>query len=350
MQLPAFDEGKYKFFDVDWNTPMNTISGLTEWSRDINSVYGITTVIVTFVFIAVAIPLVLTLVKFKQKPGDDSPPKQFHGNATLEVLWTVIPVVLLLFIAVPTWRVLFKHAHKAENSLEIEAIGHQWWWEFRYPQNGKIVTANELHLPENTPVHFTIWSADVIHAFWIPKFGGKVDAMPTFIKDGIPARTNHLNIVTPALADAGKIGGEMYQGQCVELCGASHALMRFNVVIHSKAEFDRWTQNVNTPPKVETALAKEGEQVFARCQACHVITGTPSEQIPGEKIGPNLTNFGSRKYLAAGTRLNTNENLAHWLRDPASIKPGALMPNLGLTEQEIAQVSSYLRLSTIKQY
>jgi hypothetical protein len=127
MQLPAFDEGKYKFFDVDWNTPMNTISGLTEWSRDINSVYGITTVIVTFVFIAVAIPLVLTLVKFKQKPGDDSPPKQFHGNATLEVLWTVIPVVLLLFIAVPTWRVLFKHAHKAENSLEIEAIGHQWW-------------------------------------------------------------------------------------------------------------------------------------------------------------------------------------------------------------------------------
>jgi len=350
MQLPAFDEGKYKFFDVNWDAPMNTIAGLTEWSRDINSVYGITTVLETFVFFAVAIPLIITLIKFKQKPGDNIPPKQFHGNATLEVLWTVIPVVLLLFIAVPTWRVLFKHAHKVEGAMEVEVIGHQWWWEFRYPQNGKIVTANELHLPENTPVHFTVWSADVIHSFWVPKFGGKIDAIPVTMKDGVPTRTNILNIVTPPLADPNKKGGEMYQGQCVELCGASHALMRFNVVVHSKAEFESWAKSANTPPVVETTLAKDGEQVFARCQACHTIAGTPSEQIPGDKIGPNLTNFGNRKYLAAGTRLNTSENLAIWLRDPAALKPGSLMPNLGLTEQEIAQVSSYLRLSTTKQY
>lgn len=351
MQLPAFDEGKYNFFDVSWKAPMDTVSGITEWSRDINSVYSLTTIICTLVFFAVAIPLVITLVKFKQKPGDDSPPKQFHGNPTLEVLWTVIPVVLLIFIAVPTWRVLFKHSHVAEGSLEVEAIGHQWWWEFRYPQNGKIITASELHLPENTPVHFRVWSSDVIHAFWIPKFGGKTDANPTsFAEDGSPRRWNEINVVTPLLADKTKIHGEMYQGQCTQLCGSSHALMRFNVVIHSKEEFDRWAKTAYTPPKVETTLAQAGEQVFARCQACHTIAGTPSEQIPGVKIGPNLTNFGNRKYLGAGTRLNTPENLAAWLREPSSIKPGSLMPAGLVNEEEIAQVSSYLRLATAKSY
>lgn len=352
MQQPAFDEGKYKFFDVNWDAPMNTISGLTEWSRDINMVYGITTLICTIVFFAVAIPLIVTLVKFKQKPGDDTPPKQFHGNATLEVIWTVIPVVLLLFIAVPTWRVLFKHAHTPEGAMQVDVIGHQWWWEFRYPQNGKIITANELHLPENTPVSFRIWSADVIHAFWVPQFGGKMDANPTTMEeDGLtPKRWTVLNVVTPPVKDPGVKGGDMYQGQCTQLCGSSHALMRFNVVVHSKDEFESWAKSAYTPPSVETTLAKAGEQVFARCQACHTIAGTPSEQIPGAKIGPDLTNFGSRKYLGAGTRLNTMENLAVWLRDPASIKQGSLMPNLGLTEEEIQQVSSYVRLATAKNY
>jgi|688.fasta_scaffold83456_4 cytochrome c oxidase subunit 2 len=348
MQLPAFDESKYKFFDVNWDAPMNTISGITEWSRDINNVYGITTWICIFVFFAVAIPLVWTLVKFKDK-GDGTVPKQFHGNATLEILWTVIPVVLLLFIAVPTWRVLFKHSRAPENAMVVEVIGHQWWWEFRYPQNGNIITANELHLPEKTPIHFKVWSEDVIHGFWVPKFGGKMDANPTTMnEDGSPKRYNDLYFETPAVVDASKRGGDMYQGQCTQLCGPSHALMRFNAVVHTKEEFDVWTKNANTPPKVETALAKAGEQVFARCQACHAITGTPSADIPGKKIGPNLTNFGDRKYLGAGTRLNTRENLAAWLRDPTAVKPGALMPAGLVNEEEIMQVSSYLRLSTSK--
>ena len=352
MQLPPFDELKYKFFDVNWDAPMNTISGLTNWGKDANHVYWITTVLCFLVFFAVAIPLIYTLIRFKDKPGDESPPAQFHGSTTLEIMWTVIPVVLLIFIAVPTWRGLFKYAHAEPNALEIEVIGHQWWWEFRYPQNGKVISAGELHVPENTPLHFKLWSNDVIHSFWVPKFGGKVDVMPTsFHKEtGAPSAFNTLNISSPALVDPNKKGGERYQGQCVELCGASHALMRFNAVVHSKAEFEAWTQTVNTPPKVETRLAAEGEEVFARCQACHTIAGTPSEQIPGDKIGPNLSNFGSRKYMAGGIRLNTPENLAIWLRDPASLKPGALMPNLGLTEKEIAAVSSYLRLSTVKTY
>lgn len=342
VQEPAFGDTKWKFFDVSWNAPMDTVSGLTEWSQDINRVYSITTWLEVFVFFAVSIPLIWALVKFRHRKGDDTPPKQFHGNATLEVLWTVIPVILLLFIAVPTWRVLFKHAHVPQDAMVVEVIGHQWWWEFRYPQNGKIVTANELHVPENTPIHLKMWSEDVIHAFWVPKWGGK--------KDVLPGHVNDMVITTPKVSDPSKRGGDMYQGQCVELCGASHALMRFNAVVHTKAEFDAWVQSVNTPPRVETASQKAGEAVFEKCVACHTITGTPSEQIPGNKIGPNLTNFGNRKYLGAGTRLNTPEHLAAWLRNPPAIKPGSLMPALGLTEEEIAHVSSYLRQSTVKTY
>ena len=226
--------------------------------------------------------------------------------------------------------------------MTVEVIGHQWWWEFRYPENGNIITANELHLPENTPVNFKIQAVDVLHSFWIPKFGGK--------KDAVPGHPNEMNLVTPPLSKPGLKGGEMFQGQCVELCGASHALMRFNVVLHTREEFNSWTKVAYTPPKVETAMQTAGAEVFARCQACHTIAGTTSEQIPGDKLGPNLTNFGNRKYLGAGTRMNTQENLAEWLHNPALVKPGALMPALGLTDEEIAQVGAFIRHSTVKTF
>jgi cytochrome c oxidase subunit 2 len=341
QEQAPFDKQPYKF-DGGLDTPMLTIAGLTEWARDINHVYGLVTWITGFIFFAVAIPLVYTIYRFKAKPGDDTPPKQFHGNHTLEILWTVIPVILLIFIAVPTWRVIFRHSARAEGKvMQVQVIGHQWWWEFRYPELG-ITTANELHLPENTAIDFELTSADVIHSFWVPKFGGKVDALP-----GVK---NHMYVTMPPLANPDAKGGEYYQGQCVELCGASHALMRFSLVLHSEDEFNRWAASHKEPPKTETSSERAGEQIFARCVACHTIAGTPSEQIPGEKIGPDLTDFGNRKYLGAGTRLNNAANLADWIRNPADIKPGALMPPLGLTEQEIQQVSSYLRYSTAKNY
>lgn len=336
----AFDSDQYRI-DGSLDTPMNTIAGITEWAQDINHVYAITTIITVLIFFAVSIPLVYTLYKFRAKPGDDTPPEQFHGNATLEFLWTVIPVVLLIFIAVPTWRVIFKHAEPAPNAMRIEVIGHQWWWEFRYPALG-LVTANELHLPENTPIHFVLSSVDVIHSFWVPQFGGKMDVFP--------GHQNFLAVTTPGIKKPLNPEGDYYQGQCVELCGASHALMRFFAVIHTKDQFDRWVSAHNAPPKMETASEREGEQLFARCAVCHTIAGTASAQIPGDKIGPNLSSFGSRRYLGAGTRRNTRENLAQWINNPASIKPGALMPPQGLSEEELAKVSAYLRFSTAKTY
>ncbi len=326
-------------FDV---VPMTTVHPVTQEGADIMTVYKITTWISVAIFFAVSIPICIALYRFREKPGDESIPEQVHGNAFLEFLWTVIPVVLLLIIAIPTWQVIFKQAKPFPEgqSLKVEVIGHQWWWEFRYPELG-IVTANELHLPENTNITLDLTSADVIHSFWVPRFGGKVDT--------VPGHNNPMYWVTPTASDTP--GGDYYQGQCVELCGLSHALMRFQAVIHKKDEFDRWAKTYNEPPKVVTSLEKKGDQIFHTiCQACHAISGTASAQIPGPKIGPDLSNFGNRRTLGAGTLENNQENLFKWVKDSTSVKPGSLMGNLGLDDESVRAVNAYIRNSTVKVY
>ncbi len=317
--------------------PMSTIHPLTEWGRDINHLYFVTTVVCVLVFILVAVPLVYTLVKFREKPGDTSIPKQIHGNTQLELAWTIIPIILLMFIFVPTWQVIFKHSREpSPDALKVQVIGHQWWWEFVYPELG-INTANELHLPENREVSLEITSADVIHSFWVPRFGGKMDALPGVI--------NRLVINIPA---AQADGGDYYQGQCVELCGASHALMRFQAVVHKADEFERWAKSHNEAPRIETSKEKRGLELMTSkgCLACHAISGTDLAGISG----PNLSNVGSRRMIGAGVLNNTNDELAKWLRDPTMIKPGSIMPNLGLKEDEISDLSAFLRNSTAKQF
>ncbi len=354
LSTSAFAEASPKHFEdtgysmnIGFDTPMSTIAGLTDWAQEINHVYAITTWITAAIFFVVAIPICLAIYKFRVKPGDtdETPPKQIHGNVLLELTWTIGPVILLLFIAVPTWQVIFRqYREPAKDALVIEVIGHQWWWEFKYPAQG-VTTANELYLPENKEVYFKIGSADVIHSFWIPQFGGKVDALPR-----LNGEFNPMLLVTPPLAAEHKIGGLLYQGQCVELCGLSHALMRFNVSLRSQAEFDSWAKTYNNAPVVATEAQRKGEQIFNQCMGCHTISGTMSATIPGDKIGPNLSNFGNRSYLGAGTRRNTPENLAEWLDNPELIKPGSLMPKLGLSKEDIASVSAYIRQSTAKSF
>jgi len=350
-----FDELAYSL-SLSFKTPMDTLAGVTEWARDINYVYAITTVVVTIVFFAVSIPLIITIRRFRMSDEaikDLPPPKQVHGNPALEFAWTIIPVILLLFIAVPTWQAIFKQPEKAPpGAMLVKVIGHQWWWEFQYPELG-ITTANELHLPADTPVFFQLTSADVIHSFWVPQFGGKIDVLPG------KGAENHLFVTTPSLRKPGAPQPDYYQGQCVELCGLSHALMRFQAVIHSKEGFQRWAHVHNEPPIVESELAKRGEAVFAQCQSCHTIAGTPSEdlerqmlssQAPLAKIGPNLSSFGSRRTLAAGTRSNTEENLMKWIKNPQAIKPGALMTPMPLSDADLKAVAAYLRYSTAKTF
>ena len=340
-----FDDAPLKFSPSLKDSPMYTLVGITDWGKEIMEVYGLTTIILCLVFLTVALPTVYILFRFRAKEGQTTLPKQTHGNFMLEVLWTTIPVILLAIIAVPTWQSIFrqdaavKNIHKNEEALRVEVVGYQWWWKFTYTDY-KITTANELVLPENTPVEFSITSKDVIHSFYIPRFGGKIDA--------IPGKINKLVYYTPPLSENAPKEGDYYQGQCMELCGLSHALMRFETVIRKKEDFDRFLASHNTPPKVQTEREQRGEQVFNQCIACHTIAGTMSAEIPGDKNGPDLSNFGNRRTLAAGTRKNTMDNLRAWLRDPLYFKPGSLMPKLELTDEQIDDVAAYIQFSTAK--
>lgn len=340
-----FDEKPLDFSPELESAPMYTLVGITDWGASILGVYATTTWVLVFVFFMVAIPCVYALYKFKATGDETELPKQVTGNHVLEIIWTVVPVFLLLIIAIPTWRVIFEQeeakrmAMTSDDVLKVNVIGHQWWWEFEYPDHG-VVTANELVLPENTPVEFTIWSDDVIHSFYVPRFGGKMDA--------VPGVKNKLVFTTPKLVNKNDSKGDYYQGHCLELCGLSHALMRFEAIVKAKSDFDKFLATHNEPPQVMTDSEKRGEELFVQCMACHTISGTPSADIKTAKIGPDLSNFGNRRYLGATTRLNTMENLKDWIRDPARIKPGSLMPALGLTEEQIDDVSSYIQFSTAK--
>ena len=351
-----FDDAPMQFSPSLAQSPMYTLDGLTDWGQDLLYVYGLTTLITIIVFLCVSLPIIYALIRFRDTSSGSgsSPlgydhlqplPKQVKGNTLLEIIWTTIPIVLLVLIAVPTWQTIFrqdravKHIEQGGEALKIEVIGHQWWWEFVYTDYG-VKTANELVLPERTPVIFSITSADVIHSFYIPKFGGKLDA--------IPGKVNRLVYTTPALSPTAPATGEYYTGQCMELCGLSHALMKFEAVIRSSADFKTFIDSHNVPPVVNTASEQRGEQVFNQCMACHDIAGTPSAELPVAKIGPNLSNFGDRRTLAAGIRRNSMVNLKAWIKNPTQFKPGALMPALELTDQQIEDVAAYIQFSTAK--
>jgi cytochrome c oxidase subunit II len=352
MSKSAFAEKAFDDYPAEYSldlskAPMYTISGITDWGASIMKVYGITTWILVFVFLAVAVPCIYALFKFRATGNETELPKQVTGNHVLELLWTIIPVGLLLFIAVPTWEVIFQQdrdqraAAVAENVLKIDAVGHQWWWEFKYTQLG-VTTANELVLPADTPVLFTIKSNDVIHSFYIPRFGGKIDA--------IPGKENYLSYTTPKLVNKENAHGDIYQGHCLELCGLSHALMRFEVIVKSKEGFDAFIASHNTPPVVMTEREKRGEELFAQCMACHTIEGTPSAGIKVAKIGPNLSNFGSRRFLGAQTRKNNMVNLRAWIKNSGKIKPGSrMLPFEHLSDQELDDVAAYVQYSTAKE-
>ena len=343
-----FDHTPLKFSYKLSDSPMYTLEGLTDWGKDILSVYGLTTLIVTIVFFAVSIPVIYVLFKFRAKSDYHSAPlpKQTKGNFLLEIIWTTIPIILLIIIAVPTWKSIFSQARAQKEielgkkqALKVEVIGHQWWWEFIYSDYG-VTTANELVLPENTPIEFSITSADVIHSFYIPKFGGKIDA--------IPGKINKLVYYTPPISTSASKMGDYYLGQCMELCGLSHALMRFEAIIRSSEDFLYFINSHNTPPEVKTDAEQRGAELFNRCMSCHTIAGTPSADLEVVKIGPDLSNFGDRRSLGAVTRSNSMENLQAWIENSMNFKPGSLMPKQELTPQEISDISAYILFATTK--
>ncbi|HEX3867731.1 MAG TPA: cytochrome c oxidase subunit II [Gemmatimonadaceae bacterium] len=406
----------------------------TDVNRDVEVLFKILIYAGTAVFIFVEGILVLALIKFRRRPGQPEP-KHVHGNTTLEITWTVIPALVLLAIAVPTVRTIFKtQAAARSDALQIEVYGHQWWWEFRYPQytftepGGRVdtlVTANEMYLPIGKTVNFTLKSKDVIHSFWVPALSGKRDVV-----------SNHTNYLwyTPDSTDMG-----VFNGACAEYCGTSHGNMRFKAFTVSQADFDSWVANQknmavgaepmpaaaaqaaagaatgasgaaaskmpppagggparapsspattipgsgvpNAPGAVNAKVVQAGFISYPRekipayaipqtpipagmhyddallsagnaasgahlvatgmCVACHTIRGVPSM---AGVIGPNLTHVGSRTTIGAGLYPNDPQHLARWVKDAPLMKPGILMPALGVGEYDPVQTQSIVKI------
>ena len=309
------------------NAPLDSLSPAGPYARTIDDLFWLTFWIAVVIFFIVQGALLFSVFYFKDSP-DKPEPKQIHGNNFLEILWTIIPVIILASIAVPTVRTIFDLAREPEDALKIEVIGHQWWFEYKYPDFA-ITTANVLVIPEDTPIRLEMWSNDVLHNYWVPKLNGK--------RYLVPGQKTYLNLH----ADS----AEEFWAQCGEYCGLSHSKMRGRVLSLSQSDFDSWVMNQqkNAANDLDqNSLAYEGQQVYlnAGCTQCHVIDGVWDVQ--GEQIAPNLTHFGIRNVFAGAALKNNPENLTKWLANPAQIKPGTFMPNLELTEREIEALIEYL--------
>jgi len=367
--------------------PNTTFTPHSDYGRAIDFLWDRLLLLGTTVFILVEGGIIYIVFRYRKREGDQPPP-QTHGNVAIEIFWTLIPAFILLFIAVPTVRTVFKTQAKAvAGSLQIEVTGHQWWWEFRYPEYG-IITANEIYIPTGRTVNFKLTSIDVIHSFWAPQLGGK--------RDAITNRTNYIWLTPDS-----SLKPSEWNGFCTEYCGTSHAKMRFRVFTVKPDQFASWVANQQKPaaigaanavnaantssavaytfprnqPEFDYAVphtpipegmiftkgltgnAHRGQQVFSSnaCIGCHAIYGNPAAV---GNIGPNLTHFGSRATIGAGSYPNTPAYLALWIKNARVMKPGIQMPTLGkdqfdpilktkvtaggLDDQQIADIVAYL--------
>jgi cytochrome c oxidase subunit 2 len=319
-------------------SPQSTFDPKSDVADSILSIYILVTVVASIVGFLVLVAMVWLLIRFRAKPGVAA--RQIHGNNKLEVAWTIAPILVLLVIGIPTMFWIEGSAREpAPDVLEVEAIGHQWWFEYHYPGLGPdgtdLITANELIVPVGRDVRVTLQSDDVIHSFWIPQLVGKTDM--------IPGRTNVLH--TFNVYEVGT-----YYGQCAEFCGEAHALMRFRVHAKTTSDFNSWVAAHNAGPATPepgTAAAR-GALGFASCSGCHAVSGTAAQG----RIGPDLSLFGERTTLAAGVLENDDQSLRAWISDVRSFKPipeGArFMPtfNTTLDDSQIADISAYLRSLT----
>ena len=403
--------------------PNSTFDNTSDFNTDINKLWDRLLFLGTGVFVFVEALLIYTIIRYRRREGAPMP-VAVHGHTGLEITWTVIPAIILAIIAIPTVKTIFKTEGAAPaGALEIQVIGHQWWWEFRYPSLG-VVTANELYLPAGRTANFSLQSRDVIHSFWTPELGGKRDLI-----------TNHTNYIwyTPnaSLADT------VFNGFCTEYCGSSHANMRIRVYVVAPDKFASWAEHQKRPaemspapvdsaalaargkkpvvkaasvigavvPQVaapesspgyvfpkeklpaysipntplpadiafDDALLAQGDAAYghevvtnianmakAPCATCHIIRG----EAPGgmrltddQAQGPNLTHFGSRHTFAGALYGSDAKFLARWIKNAPLMKPGSIMPTLGvgqynpalkkanaagLSDKEIADIVAYL--------
>jgi cytochrome c oxidase subunit 2 len=304
------------------NASQDTLKPKGSISRQLDHLFIPVFWIAVAVFVLVAGLVMLCVVRFRAR-SDDEAPKQIHGNTRLEIGWTIVPALLLAVIAIPTVKMVFDVNAVPKKAMIIEVTGHRWWWQFDY-QGANVHTANELHIPIRQKVVINLASVDVIHNFWVPELAGKIYA--------IPGRHNRLVLEadTP----------NTYYGQCAEYCGTSHANMRLRVIAQSAADFSAWEAQQSQGPATPTAAdATAGQQLFGQvgCAGCHTIQGNSSGI-----VGPDLTHFKSRDVFAGSIFANNDNNLRLWLTNPPAEKPGSVMPNLNLTQDQISKLVAYL--------
>src|SRR6266851_1800412 len=310
-------------------SPTNIFAPVSTPAQSIFELSRLVLMVTTAIFVVVFSLLAYVVVKFrKRRASDGREPAQVYGSTQVELAWTVIPILIVLALFLAAARVIasIQNAAHPSNAIEVTVIGHQFWWEYRYPSL-KVVTANELHIPVSDPAHpiptfLTLLSADTDHSFWVPRLAGKTDLIP-----------NHPNRMWIDPHETG-----LYLGQCAQYCGTQHAKMLLRVYVQTHDEFDRWIEAQRRPARADAAVAR-GRQVFetTACVNCHAVGGTNANG----RFGPDLSHFMSRDTLAAGAAPNTRENLRLWLRNPDAIKPGSLMPAMQLSDEDVNAVADY---------
>ena len=317
-------------------------------AHDVHSLSLFVLLITGGIFVGMSALIIYALVRYRSRPGDTMEPPQVFGSTQIELAWTIIPVLLITVLFLGTARVIFaiQDAPKPANALDVIVVGHQFWWEFRYPKYG-VVTANEMHVPQSTkeqpqPTFLKLTSSDVMHSFWVPRLAGKTDLLP--------------NRVNEMWFDPHEPG--VYVGQCAQFCGAEHAKMLLRIYVDPPEKFAAWVKNqqqakAESPEgaqaesaggpsneTVGTSDATTGQRMFEHqaCLNCHTVKGT----MANGRFGPDLTHLMSRDTIGAGILPNTQQNLIAWITDPNNAKPGCLMPAMHLTEEQNAQITSYL--------
>jgi cytochrome c oxidase subunit 2 len=307
--------------------PYSTTSPASPTADDTQDLYKLVFWLALVVFVGVQFAIVYTAMRFRKSKAGGPRPPQIHGNKRLEIIWTIIPAVVLLVVLIPTITTMYDHdAAAEEGDIVIDVYGKQWWWEVHYGtdqgqggDNLGVVTANEIYLPEGKEAIIRLHSNNVIHSFWVPRLSGKMDV--------IPGHENKMSI-TPTES------GE-YFGECAEFCGSQHAWMRFKIVVQPEADFYNWVNawregnpgNLD-PEAAESAGVTKVPQAFAICLSCHSVNGVGG--VPGgldapATFGPDLTNLACRETIAAGILENSPDNLASWVDNPESVKPDNAM-------------------------
>jgi cytochrome c oxidase subunit 2 len=289
----------------------------------IDDLFIVVIAICGFILVIVVGMVGVGLIRFRQRRGSPDPPPYF-GNRKLEIVWTVGPMLIILWLFVLTVRGMQQSDPPADQGADLIVIGHQWWWEVRYPQTG-VVSANEIHIPVGAKWRVCLESTDVIHDFWVPALARKMQM--------IPGQPNYiwLQADTPG----------SYDDMCAEYCGAEHARMDFTVIAESPAAYAAWLSGQEKPailPVMDSA--RNGLKIFQSmtCVNCHSIQGV--SVVAG--AAPDLTHLAGRENLGAGVLSNTEENLFLWLKNPQAVKPGCLMPDLKLTDAQARELVSYL--------